>query len=411
MDRALHGRAPGLTCADPNHGFAWIRMLCALTVVYLHCYPLVSGNDIAPSEWPMQPADALLMAFFAMSGFQITESWVRDPHPARFAIKRVLRLWPPMLAVSLSAALIIGPLVSTYSPGEYFAMRETWGYVVNNAGMLTLQHELPGVFTTNPWENSVNGSLWTLPMELVAYVGLLALMLVGGARSGRRPVVVAALVVLAVVDRRLEQIPGENTGGSLVTVPIEPMIAFLVAFGIGMVLNLYSIPKSPIAAFAGLAALLGMPISTAGSFWLTISVSYAAVTLGHFFPARLTVPGVFVNGSYGVYVWGCPIQQVLAFAGIRSEWTMALLALPLAYTAGMLSWKVVEEPMIRLRHHVLPARKGDTPHVEPKVEPKVLRSGRVASSEPDRVGSATSADPATEPVLGAEEAARITARR
>lgn len=352
--------------AEPSHGFAWIRMIGALVVIYGHSSPLVGTGELFPPEWPVQPDEGVLMGFFAMSGFQITESWVRDPHPLRFAAKRVLRLWPPMLTVTLGMALIVGPLVTTLPLREYFAAHDTWGYVVNNAGMLTLQHTLPGVFTANPWPDAVNGSLWTLPMELLAYGGLYALLLLGAAKQRWRWLAVAALVALVVWDRHLEQIPGAESGGALLSVPVESLVAFLVAFALGVVLNLYRVPLSPTAALAGLVVLAAMPNSIAASFLMTFVASYAVVVAGHFWPSRLTVPGWFVNGSYGVYVWGFPVQQLLAMAGIANQYVMLLCAAPIAYVLGTASWVFVEDPTMKLRRYVAPDRPARAAEQRPR---------------------------------------------
>lgn len=343
--------------ADPHHGFAWIRMIGALAVIYGHSSPLAGTGLLFSEDWALHPDEGVLMGFFAMSGFQITESWIRDPHLGRFAAKRVLRLWPPMLTVTLAMALIIGPLVTTLTAGEYFAAHGTWGYIVNNAGLLTLKHELPGVFVDNPWPNAVNGSLWTLPMELIAYTGLFLLLALGAGRNKYRWLTVVALVALVIWDRHLEQIPGSESAGSLLSVPVESLVAFLVAFAFGVVLNLYRIPLSPLAAVAGLVVMALMPNSIAASFLMVFAVSYAVVLAGHFWPAKLTVPGVWVNGSYGVYVWGFPIQQLLAMAGVRNEWLMLICAVPLAYVIGTLSWKFIEDPTMKLRHYLTPAPK------------------------------------------------------
>ncbi len=340
--------------APVGHGFAWLRMIGALLVIYGHSSPLVGNGELIPPEWPVQLDDGLLMGFFAMSGFQITESWLRDPHAGRFAAKRMLRLWPPMLTVSLAAALIVGPLVSAQSSSEYFADRDTWGYVLNNAAMLTLQHDLPGVFLENPWPGAVNGSLWTLPMELIAYVGLFTLLILGVAKARWRWLSLVALLVLVAVDRRLDHTSGTEDAGSLLSVPVESLIAFLVAFALGVVLNLYPIPLSPTAAVAGLAAFAAMPNTEAGSFLMTFVISYGVIVGAHYWPAQLQVSGTWINGSYGVYVWGFLVQQLLAMAGIRNEWLMIACAAVIAYFLGTLSWTFVEEPMMRLRHYITP---------------------------------------------------------
>ncbi|MER6989497.1 acyltransferase family protein [Saccharopolyspora hirsuta] len=364
--RVVHTR-PELF-ADPAHGFAWIRMIGAVLVIYGHSSPLAGTGVLFSEDWALQPDEGVLMGFFAMSGFQITESWLRDPHPGRFAAKRVLRLWPPMLTVTLAMALVIGPMVTTLPVGEYFAAQGTWGYIVNNAGLLTLQHELPGVFEDNPWPNAVNGSLWTLPMELLAYAGLFVLLLLGAGRDKYRWLAVVALVALVIWDRHLEQAPGPESAGSLLSVPVESLVAFLVAFAFGVVLNLYRIPLSPLAAVAGIVVLALMPNSIAASFLMAFVVSYAVVLAGHCWPAKLTVPGVWVNGSYGVYVWGFPIQQLLAMAGIGNQWLMLICAAPLAYVAGTLSWKFVEDPTMKLRHYLTPAPKKKDEPEEPDEE-------------------------------------------
>ncbi|WP_143538043.1 acyltransferase family protein [Saccharopolyspora erythraea] len=364
--RVVHAR-PELF-ASPNHGFAWIRMIGALVVIYGHSSPLVGTGELFPPEWPVQPDEGVLMGFFAMSGFQITESWIRDPHPARFAAKRVLRLWPPMLTVTLGMALVVGPMVTTLPVGEYFSAHGTWGYIVNNAGMLTLKHELPGVFTGNPWPDAVNGSLWTLPMELLAYGGLYTLLLLGAGKQRYRWLSVVALVGLVAWDRHLEDTPGAESAGSLLSVPIESLVAFLVAFALGVVLNLYRVPLSPVAAAAGLGVLVLMPNNQVGSFLMTFAVSYAVIVTGHFWPSRLEVPGVWVNGSYGVYVWGFPIQQLLAMAGIANQYLMLVCAAPLAYVMGTLSWKYVEDPTMRLRHYITPAQPEPSRKPSPSLE-------------------------------------------
>lgn len=342
--------------APPHHGFAWIRMFGALLVIYGHSSPLVGTGDLFPANWAVQPEKGVLMGFFAMSGFQIAESWLRDPHPLRFATKRVLRLWPPMLVVVLVMTLVIGPLVTELPTGAYFSDPGTWGYIVRNAGMLTLIHVLPGVFVHNPWPVAVNGSLWTLPMELLAYAGLFVLLLLGGAKQRRRWIVVAAVVGFMIWDRYLDHVPGAESAGSWLSVPIESMVAFVTAFGIGVILCLYRIPLSPTVAVAGLAVLFLMPNSEAASFLMRFAVSYAVILVAHYWPARLQVPSTWVNGSYGVYVWGFPIQQLLAMAGLRNQFLMLACAAPLAYAMGTLSWKLVEEPTMRLRHLIAPQR-------------------------------------------------------
>ncbi len=342
--------------AHPNTGFAWLRMIGALTVVVDHSMPLTDPSrlTIFPTSWLLSPGYIALMGFFAMSGYQISDSWHQDPSWWRFSAKRVLRLWPPLLFVVLVMALVIGPLVSTLAPGDYFSAKETWGYIVNNAGLYTLQHRLPGVFVDNPWPWSVNGSIWTLPMEFTGYLLVLAFGAFGLFR--RAPwLTVVLLLALVALDRRFEASVGNpGDGGSFLQVPIGSMVAFLVAFSIGMALHAYRdcIPLSPFVAWSLVGLQIAVHTTKAGALILPFMAGYGAIVLAFHWPARLEGYDSWVFGSYGLYVWAFPVQQLLIMAGVDTLLPLIATALPLSYLCGWLSWRYIEQPTLSLRRYL-----------------------------------------------------------
>lgn len=355
LNPASRDRTPasaGARHAPARHAFAWLRLVCALLVVFEHAAPLSgSAPSMFPLGWNLTPGHLGLMAFFAMSGYQIAESWHKDPSYFRFVVKRLLRIWPPLLTVVLITAVVIGPIVTTLSSADYFGDQSTWGYILNNATVFNLQHGLPGVFVDNPYPGSVNGSIWTLPMELVGY-GLV--LILGITMSDKRYRFVAFVVLLALVaiDRRLQII----NGGSFLSVPVGPMMAFLVPFMMGVVLFVYrdTVPLLPKVALLLLLVQLAVQTTTVGPFWLGMLISYGAVTLAHHWPARLEVAGVWLNGSYGTYLWGFPLAQILVHLGVREAWSLAALSMLLAYGMGIASLTLIEGPTMRLRGLLLP---------------------------------------------------------
>jgi peptidoglycan/LPS O-acetylase OafA/YrhL len=174
-----------------------------------------------------------------MSGYQISDSWRHESSWWRFCAKATLRLWPPLLFVILITALVIGPLVSTLELAEYFSARNTWGYIVHNAGLYTLKHRLPGVFDHKPWPWSANGSIWTLPMELTGYLLVLGFGVTW--LFHRAPwLTIVLMLTLVGLDRRFKATIGDpGHAGSFLQMPIGSLVAFLVAFNIGMVLHTY----------------------------------------------------------------------------------------------------------------------------------------------------------------------------
>jgi peptidoglycan/LPS O-acetylase OafA/YrhL len=335
-------------------------MIGALTVVVDHSAPLTDPSRLTvfPTSWNLSPGYIALMGFFAMSGYQISDSWRQDPTWWRFSAKRVLRLWPPLLFVVLVTALVIGPLVSTLGRAEYFSVRGAWGYIVHNAGLYTLQHQLPGVFVTNPYPWSVNGSLWTLPMELTGYLLVLGFGIAGLFRRAPWMTIVLMLTLVG-LDRRFEaSIGNPGHGGSFLQVPIGSMVAFLVAFSIGMVLHTYrdKIPLSPFLAWSLVGLQIAVHSTKAGALTLPFMAGYGALVLASHWPARLEGYDSWVFGSYGLYVWAFPVQQLLIMAGVDTQWSLTVTALPLTYACGWLSWRYIEAPTLALRRF-LPRRK------------------------------------------------------
>jgi peptidoglycan/LPS O-acetylase OafA/YrhL len=383
--------------AHPNTGFAWLRMIGALIVVVDHSAPLTDAARLTvfPISWNLSPGYIALMGFFAMSGYQISDSWREDPCWWRFSAKRVLRLWPPLLLVVLVTALVIGPLVSVLGPSEYFSARATWGYVVHNAGLYTLQHRLPGVFDHNPWPWSANGSIWTLPMELTGYLLVLGF---GAAGLFRRApwLTVVLMLTLVGLDRRGEaSIGNPGRDGSFLQVPIGSMVAFLVAFSIGMVLHTYrdKIPLSPFVAWSLVGLQIAVHNSKADAVTLPFMAGYGALVLGFHWPARLEGYDSWVFGSYGLYVCAFPVQQLLIMAGATTQWLLTVTALPLTYLCGWLSWRYIEAPTLSLRCY-LPRSERRRPPQHPDSRPRSPRH-RVAQlcqrSEPAQRAAAVPA--------------------
>ncbi|WP_309235338.1 acyltransferase [Amycolatopsis sp. SID8362] len=342
--------------ANPNVGFAWLRMIGAITVIVDHSMPLLHPQrlTIFPASWHMSPGYIALMGFFAMSGYQIQDSWARDPSWWRFSARRLLRIMPPLVVVLLVTVFVIGPLVTTWPAHDYWTHIQTWRYLVGTTVLFYMQHDLPGVFADNPYPFSVNGAIWTLPMELLGYA---LVLVVGVAVLIGLPRLVLFLVLGGMVytDTMLHAtFEQHGLGGSLLVVPIGSTVSFLVPFVIGMVLHAYRdrIPLKPWVALVLFGVYLALSQTPASRYLLALSAAYGAITLAMHWPRKLEVAGPWVYGSYGTYIWGFPIQQLFILAGVRQVWLLILLAVPSAYLVGQLSWNYVEKPTQKLRRHL-----------------------------------------------------------
>lgn len=343
--------------ADPNYGFAWLRLLGALTVVIDHSVPLTDPSRLTvfPAAWEASPGYIALVGFFAMSGYQISDSWERDPSWWRFGARRLLRILPPLVVVVAFTVFVLGPIFTVYSARDYWSDLGTWRYLVGTPLMFLLQHKLPGVFVDNPYPWSVNGSLWTLPMEFVGYVLVLAVGLVisfGVTRYVLLPVLAGMFVLDTMFEAAFNY---HGNAGSFLSVPIGSLVSFLTPFVLGMVLHAFrdKIPLSRVAALALVPLYLALHGTALDRYALALMASYGAIVLAHHWPRGLEVDGRWIFGSYGLYIWGMPVQQVIiAVGGVQNEWVLMALALPLAYLCGVASWLLVEAPTQRLRRYL-----------------------------------------------------------
>ena len=111
------------------------------------------------------------------------------------------------------------------------------------------------------------------------------------------------------------------------------------------------LPKSPLL-FLGALLLLCVSARAGGMYWAllicgTYSVLYAALSTR----ANLEIFGRRVDLSYGTYLYGWPVAQLLLYFTHQSltPWALFLLSLPLTLAAAYISWRLVEYPAL---HHL-----------------------------------------------------------
>jgi len=179
-----------------DNNFQVIRLLAASFVVLFHSYALTSRWTHEPL-WQLMPElnfGALgVKIFFVISGFLVTQSWLARRQVVPFVAARALRIYPALVAATLFTIVLAG--ASTSLPWrDYLAHPQTLDFAWRVALGWEMVYRLPGAFPTNPFPHDVNGSLWTLPIELRLYVALLLAGVVG--LLARRAAWLAALCAM-----------------------------------------------------------------------------------------------------------------------------------------------------------------------------------------------------------------------
>lgn len=350
-------RAPTLLDAwdgGRNH-FHLIRLIAAWMVIWSHAWAITgtAGNDHFARLTLSRSAGAFAVdVFFVISGFLVAASVQR--HPWReFLLARALRLYPALIVCVALTVGVLGPLLTT-SP-EYWSDPRTWRYLWANASLWRAEFWLPGVFETLP-RTAVNGSLWTLPIEGRLYVALFLAALLGMLRPWRYLPAWALAMAGAV-------------GFALLRGPLPEHLVYLIwvtAFFITGTL-LWTWRARVRLSWWGLAALVALAAATRGSVWFAAAY-FAAVAYGTFCVAFLArLPRIErTDLSYGLYLYGWPMQQLALLAGATTVLANTLAATALALICAALSWFLVERPALQWKRRWMARRRDDgsgaTPH-------------------------------------------------
>ena len=289
--------------------------------------------------------------FFLISGYLITKSYLSDNHFGRYMIRRTFRIFPALIVATLLCVFVLGPVMTTLSLPEYFTSPATWKYFKNL--IFNPQYVLPGVFADNVHTDVVNGSIWTLPIEFAMYLILPLLVLLfkklGSIKWGMAACALISLVVslcyILSNPRWVFVAHGSNLCeaipllpyffiGSVCSFPEVKKIFNLQLASVLMILACFLIVKETVAE---VVHLIVIPY-----FILSLALAERPIFSKWFSKCDF---------SYGIYLYGFPIQQLLwsllRDTGI-SILPMTLLSFFVILLVAIASWYLVEKPMQKL---------------------------------------------------------------
>ncbi|WP_299449803.1 acyltransferase [uncultured Serinicoccus sp.] len=356
--RTNAGRAgrPGslLDLLDPrSNSLNAIRLVLASSVIVSHAPMIVSGDD------PYAIADLdvggwAVAGFFVVSGWLIASSRMSTDF-APFMWRRLIRIMPAFWVALLITAAVFAPMTWLSDEGERSPV-SALTYVVKNAGLWIFQPTIDGTLIGNP-VSTWNESLWTLSWEMLCYLGIALVFFWGTARTRPWPVLLlwGAATAATVVIRETDWV--SISTGSAVGQGARLGSYFLAGAALRMMAH--RVPGRATLAAACVVALAVMAWFGVAGALIGAPMAYLSIYLGAVLPLR----GVARTNdiSYGIYIYGFPVGQLLAFyAGglgvVQSITLNVLLVIPLAW----MSWLWVESPAMRLKS-LVPSRRGPAP--------------------------------------------------
>jgi peptidoglycan/LPS O-acetylase OafA/YrhL len=343
---------------EGTNNFDTLRLIFAVLVVFSHSFPLGRGSDateplFVATRGQVTVGNLSVWAFFAISGFLITQSWVRSPSPIKFLRRRVARIYPGFIVTAVVSACIIVPHVANAQP----SVRVVLHWMLDTLRLQTFQGA--PVFTHNAVPGVLNGSLWSIPFEFWCYLGVLFL---GMTRLLPWRHLLIAVFAAAVASHIYLDITGWHPGGKLLGVifgyPVvwATILPFFVA---GMLFQLYGghrLLRTPLVMLAALLLLVSNFIPHGLTIAMPTCGTYVLMSLAYSPKLHPLHLGRYGDFSYGTYLYAFPIQQLLVMhaGGTMAPLKLFALAAPISLAVGALSWFLVERHFLskptRLKH-------------------------------------------------------------
>ena len=343
-------RGTVLPAHQPN-SFGFLRLMFATMVIASHSPELIDGNRsreiLTRLFGTLSFGELGVHGFFLISGYLITKSYVTSAGMSAYLGKRLLRIYPGYVASFLICWLVVGPLAGGHVPFGDGLAGQIWR-------LLTLGlPERDGAFAGLHYP-SLNGSMWTIAYEFRCY---LLVALLGWLGVLRRKVLygtlTGVLAVLMLIDFDVP-VPGVLVGllGS-----VRYDMQFFTLFFCGGCFYVFRDHIRLNGRTATVAALLLAGVMFVGPladlavgvfggyllFWFAFSVT----------AAPLSRIGGRIDLSYGLYLYAWPVQSlIIQNAGPISPWLLFAIATPLAGVLGYASWRLVEQPFLRLKGHL-----------------------------------------------------------
>jgi len=317
-----------------NNSLNFLRLCLAVSVIVYHAAP-IGGFDVYLHIGDISLGHLAVAGFFCVSGYLITQSRKRSTI-GRYALKRALRIFPGFWACLVVTAFGIALLMSVQTGG--WELRAAIAYVTSNFDMWNGAQQVGTTISGLPYPQSLNGSLWTLRFEVLCYI-LVAVALSIGFIKRHRLFILAAFVVL-------------TAAGALAphSTP-QPILDFLFLtpfFLAGAVLFLYAerVTISHKLALAAAVIFVAVALLGHGGSLGGLPVAYLCMYAGIMLPKWFQKVGRDNDISYGMYLYGFPVQHLLVAFGVagagQAVYSLAsvLATVPLAAA----SWFLVERP-------------------------------------------------------------------
>ena len=289
-----------------NNYFDLIKMFAAFFVIVSHAYPLTlgSGNYDFLYKFTNGQTDFGYLSvciLFIISGYFILKS-LNTNDTKSFFIKRIKRIFPPLIIMLFITTFIISPFFYTQSKFYFFNL-SPYLYFLKNTFLLTT-HTISGVFSNNVYFESINGSLWTLPVEFLLYIFLFIIYKFGILKQKNIKYSIFLLLILTFLQPIFINIsPILNT--------IIPLVLIYFSSSLIYSLNNTKIFNNKLFILLFIILIISF-IFNCYTFTKILLLPYVVIFIGRLARKNVLKSNI-ENLSYEIYLYGFFIQQCVVY--------------------------------------------------------------------------------------------------
>lgn len=319
--------------------FSLFRLIAAFLVLYAHSYHIYGlGADPLTSKTGIYTGTFAVYVFFTISGFFIIKSAIERNIP-QYVLARILRIYPALIVCNVVTVAFIIPISMNLDWYSFILSIEAKEYLKINSILDTLKFTIAGVFDNNP-DKTINGSLWTLPVEVRAY--FIAMLIVMSGMANRKSVFNSLFFIAIFIHFKF---PGFYS--VIFPIPSSTTLLFYFLLGSFLYVNRGVIPVSPILVVITSIVIAKYRFELS-PIVLSMLVSYLVVSSGYVVRDFLNV-NLRNDYSYGCYLYAYPVSQLsYVFFSEHGFCYYLIFIVILTMALSFVSWHLIEKIINRL---------------------------------------------------------------
>jgi peptidoglycan/LPS O-acetylase OafA/YrhL len=337
---------------DANN-FDAVRLFLALIVVFSHVGALTKQTAF---NWFVLVFDSgfAVKGFFVISGYLVMNSYISSKSIPIFIEKRVRRIYPGYL-FAIGLCLIIGLCLTTIPVKEFLKSSYTLKYLIANGIFLNfLQLSLPGVFTNNPLDNVMNGSLWSIKVEICLYF-LIPLFYFLYKKYSSIMVTILIVTVSILWNIYFFKYSVSSYFSDKMSHQFPAYLSFFV-IGSYFAFNKHRLQNLRVMLIISGILFFALQFLSPISNYFLQPIFYSILILWLSTSACNNInAGRYGDFSYGIYLLHFPIIQTYVYIGLYdwSPWGALTITIISTLMLAFVSWILIEKPMLKRSSHYI----------------------------------------------------------